>query len=133
MQAIVLITLVFLLIAQALGLLAYYSKRNKYSKTAQNLATFLPVAVFAGLSLLGFILIALLKIWVEDGDLKVVARQFLTGQPPLWLLACGYLVAGSVVSMLLSIVLQLGILAFRPPKYQRSLRRRRKRSTEVES
>lgn len=132
MEALVLITLVFLLIAQAIGLLAYYSKRNKYSKTAQNLATFLPAAVFAGLSLLGSILFVLLKLWVETGGLKMIATQLISEQPPLWLYALEYIIAGSVVSILLSIVIQLGILAFRPPKYQRSHRRRRKIPAESE-
>ncbi|MBS1811334.1 MAG: hypothetical protein JST84_24430 [Acidobacteria bacterium] len=132
MEALVLITIVFLLIAQAIGLLAYYSKRNKYSKSAQNLATFLPAVAFAGLSLLGGMLLLLLKFWVEDGGWKVVVQQVLSGHPPLLLYALGYLVCGSIISIMLSIVIQLAILAFRPPKYQRS-RRRRKTTAESET
>lgn len=131
MGLLVFLTILFLLIAQAVGLLAYYNKRNKYSKSAQSLATFLPAGVFMGLTLVGSALLALLKWWVEDDGWKAVARTVLTGHPPLGVLALGYLAAGGVVSVFLSILIQLAILAFHPPKYERS-RRRRKRSAELE-
>jgi hypothetical protein len=132
MGMLIFLTILFLLIAQAMGLLAYYSKRNKYSKAAQSLATFLPAGVFMGLTVAGCGLLLLLKWWVADEGWKAVARELLTGHPPLGVLALGYTVAGGVVSMFLSILIQLGILVFHPPKYQRS-RRRRKRSAEVET
>lgn len=132
MGMLVFLTILFLLLAQAVGLLAYYSKRNKYSKSAQTLATFLPGGVFIGLAVVGCALLALLKWWVEDEGWKAVARAALAGQPPFWAMALAYVVVGGIVSVFLSILLQLAILAFYPPKYQRH-RRRRKRSAGLET
>ncbi|MFN7929137.1 MAG: hypothetical protein U0Y68_14560 [Blastocatellia bacterium] len=78
MGMLVFLTILFLLLAQAVGLLAYYSKRNKYSKSAQTLATFLPGGVFIGVAVVGCALLALLKWWVEDEGWKAVARAALS-------------------------------------------------------
>ncbi|HEX4946721.1 MAG TPA: hypothetical protein VFZ34_08665 [Blastocatellia bacterium] len=126
MEAIVLITLVFVLIAQSLGLLAYYSKRNQYSKSAQSLATFLPSVVFLLLVVLGTGFWLLFTWWA---DREVLPAYFANWQPPVLLIMAIYMIGGAFANTFLSILVQLLILAVHPPKYP--TRQRRSSSQDI--
>lgn len=120
--AVLLISTVFILIAQAIGLFAYYSKRNQYSKSAQNIATLLPAVVFLILVFLASMLWLLLAWWAEvDG----IGAKLFSGNPPVVVKVGLYAVGGAIVNIFLSILVQLAILTIHPPKYKPRRRRRR--------
>lgn len=119
------IGIVFALIAQALGLVAYYNKRNQYSKSAQNIITVLPALVFVMLAMLGTLLFVLLVWWAEVEGLR---RQIFTDSR-LWLQYGVYVGGGAIANLFLSILVQLFLLMLYPPKYKTRRRRRRKDSS----
>ena len=128
MERLIFISVVFLLIAHAIGLVAYYSKGNQYSKSAQNIVTILPAVGFALLAVLGAGLWLLLTWWAEIEDLR---GQLFAGQPPLWVRFGIYIVGGVIANLFLSIVVQLVVLMIHPPKYETRRRRRRTESSKV--
>ena len=128
MEALILISIVFVGIAQAMGLIVYYSKRNQYSKSAQNIATFLPAATFMLLALVVSLLWLLLAWWVEVGGLR---ERLLGGSAPLLLWAGVYIFGGGVANIFLSIMMQLLLLLIYPPKFKTRRRRRRAESTHL--
>ena len=128
MERLIFISVVFLLIAHAIGLVAYYSKRNQYSKSAQNIVTILPAVGFALLAVLGAGLWLLLTWWAEIEDLRA---QLFAGQPPLWVRFGIYIVGGVIANLFLSIVVQLVVLMIHPPKYETRRRRRLTESSKV--
>lgn len=116
------ISAVFVLIAQAIGLLAYYSKRNQYSKSAQNVATILPAIVFTVLAAMGALFFVLLVRW---GNIDWDQHPLLSLPPPLIGWVAMYLVSGIVGNIFLSILVQLVILLVYPPKIKPRRRRGR--------
>lgn len=128
MERLIFISVVFVLIAHAIGLVAYYSKRNQYSKSAQNIVTLLPAVGFVLLAVLGAGLWLLLAWWAEVEDLR---GQLFAGQPPLWVQFGIYIVGGAIANLFLSVVVQLVVLLIHPPKYKLRRRRRRTESSKV--
>ncbi len=128
MERWILISVVFALIAQAIGLVAYYLQRNQFSKSAQNIITLLPAVVFAVLAVLGAGLYLVLAWWAEVEGLR---SQLLDGQPPLWMKFGAYLVGGAIVNIFLSIIVQLVVLMIHPPTYKSRRRRRRRKSASA--
>lgn len=126
MGAVLLISTVFVLIAQAIGLLAYYSKRNQYSKSAQNIATLLPAVIFILLIALGSFLWLILAWWAE---VDRISAKIFSGNPPLTIVVGLYAIGGAIANIFISILLQLAILVVHPPKYKR--RRRRQHNEPV--
>lgn len=126
MEGLILISIVFLFIAQAIGTLAYYSQRNQYSKSAQNIVTILPTIVFVLLAVLSAALWLLLAWWTEMEDLR---SKLFAGQLPLWMRFGLYLVGGGLGNIFLSIVVQLIVLMIHPPIYKTRRRRRRRESS----
>ena len=121
MEGIIFISVVFILIAQAIGLLAYYSQRNQYSKSAQNVVTLVPTIAFVLLAVLSALLWLLLAWWAEVEGLH---SQLFAGQPPLWERFGIYVIGGAIANLFLSIVVQLVILMIHPPTYKTRRRRR---------
>lgn len=128
MERLIFISVVFLLIAHAIGLVVYYSKRNQYSKSAQNIVTILPAVGFMLLAVLGTLLWLLLAWWAEVEDLR---GHLFAGQPPLWVQFSIYIVGGAIANLFLSIVVQLVVLMIHPPTYKTRRRRRRTESSNV--
>lgn len=128
MEAVILVSIVFVGIAQAIGLIVYYSKRNQYSKSAQNVATFLPAAVFMLLAVLGSLLWILLAWWAEVGGLRA---RLLEGSPSLLMWIGMYVFGGGLANIFLSILVQLILLLIYPPKFKSRRRRRRAESTHL--
>ncbi len=126
MEGLILISIVFLFIAQAIGTLAYYGQRNQYSKSAQNIVTILPTIVFVLLAVLSAALWLLLAWWTEMEDLR---SKLFAGQLPLWMQFGLYLVGGGIGNIFLSIVVQLIVLMIHPPIYKTRRRRRRRESS----
>ncbi len=100
MGELVFISVVFISIAQAMGVIVYYSKRNPYSKSAQNVATFLPAVVFVLLAGLGALLWLFLAWWVEA---EVSRGQLFAGQSLLSVQFGSYVVGGAVANTFLRI------------------------------
>lgn len=124
MGELIFISAVFVLIAQAMGLRAYYRKQNQYSKSTQYLATLLPAGVFALLAFLG----ALLILFLAQGGKPEWAQQIVLSLPPPlenWVIA--YIFVGAFANIFLSILVQLVILLVHPPKIRH--RRYKRRST----
>ncbi len=128
MEGLIFISAVFVLIAQAMGLLAYYSQRQQFSKSAQNIVTLVPAIAFVVLTVLGAALWLLLAWWAEVAGLR---SQLFAGQPPLWMRFGIYLVGGAIANIFFSIVVQLVVLMIHPPKYKPRRRRRRTRSVSA--
>ena len=124
MQEIVFISIIFLIIAQVIGLLVYYSKRNKYSKSAQNTAIFLPPCFFTLLTIISLALYVFIK-W-KAGEINLVLKG--NGDRELFLIGA-YTLAGFILNIFLSISIQMGILLFSPPQYKPSRNRLRSKNS----
>jgi uncharacterized membrane protein len=128
MERWIVIGVVFVLIAQAIGLVAYYLQRNQFSKSAQNIITVLPAIVFAVLAVAGGLLYILLAWWAEVEGLRGLVFD---GQPPLWMRFGIYVFGGAIANIFLSIVVQLVVLMIHPPIYKSRRRRRRRKSSST--
>jgi hypothetical protein len=124
MERWIVIGVVFVLIAQAIGLIAYYSQRKQFSKSAQNVITILPAVVFALLAVAGAGLYILLAWWAEVQGL----RSLLLGG---WFVFGLYVFGGTVANLFLSIVVQLMVLMIHPPTYKTRRRRRHRKSSSA--
>lgn len=124
MQEIVFISIIVLIIAQAIGLLVYYSKRNKYSKSSQNTAIFLPSCLFTLLTLISLALYVFIK-W-QAGEIALVLES--NWDRELFLIGA-YTLGGFILNIFLSISSQIGILLFSPPQYKSSRNRHRSKNS----
>ena len=127
MQEIVFISIIFLIIAQVIGLLVYYSKRNKYSKSAQNTAIFLPPCLFTLLTIISVVLYLFIK-W-KAGEINLVLGS--NWDRELFLIGA-YTLGGFILNIFLSISIQMGILLFSPPQYKSSRNRHRSKNSKSE-
>lgn len=125
MERLIVISAIFALIAQAMGVVSYYSQRHQYSKSAQNVITLVPALAFVVMASVGALLWLFLAWWSE---VEGISSRLFNGKPPLLLGLGIYLTGGAVANIFLSILVQLVILLIHPPKYK--LRRRRRRRSE---